>query len=570
MIKKIKLVTEKDHRKSLVLIFFLSLISTFIEMIGIGTIPLFATIIINPNKILDYFPSYYFLNDVLKMPQKDLIIYSSIAIVSIFLIKNLFIGTVNFIQLNTQRKMTKFLFSHIFGLYLNGKYEFHLLRNSADLIKNITTEAARTIQLIFNFLNLFKESLIMIFIFITLFLVDPFITGFIFINFVIFASIFFLASKAGSIKRGKEIQQAWGFTLKILNQSLGSIKILKIFNKEKFMIDLFKKQISLIQNKNFVQAFLVTLPRLFLELVAIFVIVSISIVYIFLNKPVENFLPLISLIVVAAARLIPSFNIISRALTNIKFQLPSLDLIVKEIDLFEKSQSENQNLNDVNENTNLFKNLLEIKNIKFAYPNTDKLILKNFSFKIKKGDFVGISGNSGAGKSTLIDLISGLLNPQNGEILLDNTNIKKYRHIWKNKIGYVPQDTYLLDETIKNNIAFGENINDFNQSRFKKSIELARLDSLVNSFDEKENKIVGEKGIQLSGGQRQRIGIARALYLNPEIIILDEPTSSLDKENEEKIIEDLFELNKNLNMTVLLVSHKEAIFKYCNKLIRLE
>ena len=355
-----------------------------------------------------------------------------------------------------------------------------------------------------------------------------------------------------------------------MNQSLGSIKILKIVNKEKFMIDLFKKQISLIQNKNFVQAFLVTLPRLFLELVAIFVIVSISIVYIFLNKPVENFLPLISLIVVAAARLIPSFNIISRALTNIKFQLPSLDLIVKEIDLFEKSQSENQNLNDVNENTNLFKNLLEIKNIKFAYPNTDKLILKNFSFKIKKGDFVGISGNSGAGKSTLIDLISGLLNPQNGEILLDNTNIKKYRHIWKNKIGYVPQDTYLLDETIKNNIAFGENINDFNQSRFKKSIELARLDSLVNSFDEKENKIVGEKGIQLSGGQRQRIGIARALYLNPEIIILDEPTSSLDKENEEKIIEDLFELNKNLNMTVLLVSHKEAIFKYCNKLIRLE
>ena len=123
------------------------------------------------------------------------------------------------------------------------------------------------------------------------------------------------------------------------------------------------------------------MPRLFLELVAIFVIVSISIVYIFLNKPVENFLPLISLIVVAAARLIPSFNIISRALTNIKFQLPSLDLIVKEIDLFEKSQSENQNLNDVNENTNLFKNLLEIKNIKFAYPNTDKLILKNFSLK---------------------------------------------------------------------------------------------------------------------------------------------------------------------------------------------
>ena len=570
MIKKIKFVTKKDHRSSLVLIFFLSLISTFIEMIGIGTIPLFATIIINPNKIIDYFPNYYFLNEVLRMPKTDLLIYTSIIILSIFFIKNLFIGMVNFIQLSTQRKMTKYLYSHIFSLYLYGKYEFHLLRNSADLTKNITTEAARTIQLIFNFINLFKETLIMIFIFITLFLIDPLMTGFIFINFVIFSSIFFLASKAGSKNRGKEIQHAWGLALKILNQSLGSIKILKIFNKEKFMINLFKKQISIIQDKNFVQGFLVTLPRLFLELVSIFIIISISVIYIFRDKPIENFLPLISLIVVAAARLIPSFNIISRALTNIRFQLPSLDLIVKEINLFEESQSENKNFNGVNENRNLFKILLEIKNISFAYPNTDKLIIENFSFKIKKGDFVGVSGNSGSGKSTLIDLISGLLNPQNGEILLDNINIKKYGHIWRNKIGYVPQDTYLLDESIKKNIAFGEDVNYFDEGRFKKSIKFARLNSLVNSFSEKENKIVGEKGIQLSGGQRQRIGIARAIYLNPEIIILDEPTSSLDKDNEKKIIEDLFDLNKNLNITILLVSHKESLFRHCNRLIRLK
>ncbi len=569
MIKKIKTVTTSKNRKILLLVFFLSIISTFIEMIGIGTIPIFATLVINPTKIFDYVPNYSFLNNIVNISQKDLIVYGSIVIVSIFLIKNLFIAVVNFIQLNAQREMTKYLFSHIFSLYLNGKYEFHLLRNSADLIKNITTEASRTIQLIFNFVNLFKEGLIMIFIFITLFLVDPLITGFIFINFIIFASIFFLASRSGSTNRGKEIQRAWGYTLKILNQSLGSIKILKIYNKENFMIELFKKQIKLIQDKNFVQAFLVTLPRLFLEFVAIFIIISISIIYIFLNKPIENFLPLISLIVVAALRLIPSFNIISRALTNIKFQFPSLDLIVKEINLFESYQSDNQKIDEQSENKNLFNNLLEIKNINFAYPNTDKLILENFSFKIKKGDFVGVSGNSGSGKSTLIDLVSGLLKPQNGEILLDNINLTNYRNKWRNKIGYVPQDTYLLDETIKNNIAFGENINDFDENRFRKSIELARLDSFINSLNEKENKIVGEKGIQLSGGQKQRIGIARALYLNPEIIVLDEPTSSLDKENEEKIIEDLSTLNKNLNMTILLVSHKETVFKHCNKIIRL-
>ena len=218
----------------------------------------------------------------------------------------------------------------------------------------------------------------------------------------------------------------------------------------------------------------------------------------------------------------------------------------------------------------MFKNLLEIKNIKFSYPNSKKAILENFSFKIKKGDFVGISGHSGSGKSTLIDLISGLLKPHDGEILLDNKNLSDYKYSWRNKIGYVPQETYLLDDSIKNNIAFSESLIDYSESRFKRSIKLSRLSDFINSLDEKENKIVGERGIQLSGGQKQRIGIARALYLNPELIVLDEPTSALDKENEEKIIEDLNILNKDLNMTILLVSHKETVFKHCNNIIRLD
>ena len=167
-------------------------------------------------------------------------------------------------------------------------------------------------------------------------------------------------------------------------------------------------------------------------------------------------------------------------------------------------------------------------------------------------------------------MIVGLLEPTSGEIFIDNINLKKYKKNWTRKIGYVPQETYLMDDTIRNNIAFSEDSHKFDEERFKKTIKLARLDNFINSFHEKENKVVGERGIQLSGGEKQRIGIARALYLNPEIIVLDEPTSALDKINEEKIIEDLFKLNLATKITILLISHKDSVFRHCNKIISLE
>ncbi|MDB9807961.1 ABC transporter ATP-binding protein, partial [Candidatus Pelagibacter sp.] len=286
--------------------------------------------------------------------------------------------------------------------------------------------------------------------------------------------------------------------------------------------------------------------------------------------PVENYLPLIALIVVAAARLIPSFNIISRSLSSIKFLSPSIKLISKEIGIFKNMRTFNSSSLDKNIKQNLFTDSIELKNINFSYLNSKDKILSNFNLKINKGDFLGISGHSGSGKSTLIDLMVGLLEPTSGEIFIDNINLKKYKKNWTRKIGYVPQETYLMDDTIRNNIAFSEDSYKFDEERFKKTIKLARLDNFINSFHEKENKVVGERGIQLSGGEKQRIGIARALYLNPEIIVLDEPTSALDKINEEKIIEDLFKLNLATKITILLISHKDSVFRHCNKIISLE
>ena len=569
MLDKIKNITNTSHRKSLIFLFIFLIFSTFIEMVGIGIVPLFATIIINPSQILNYFPENSYFYIIEDLSHKKMMVVGSSLMILIFLLKNISIACINYFQLNTQKNITKHILDKIFTLYLNGGYEFHLTRNSADLVKNISAEAGRSVKYIFDIVNLVKELLIMLFIFITLLFVNPLIAFFIFIVFIIFSSIFYISSRKGSTKRGKEIQNSWGQTLKILNHSLGSIKLLKIYNKEGFMTSQFNKKIDLIQNKIFIQSFLVTLPRLILEFIAVSGIVAITLTYFALELPIENFLPLIALIVVAAARLIPSFNIISRSLSGIKFLSASIELISKEINLFKSSQTTKLKALD-NNIKKIFKNLIELKNIDFAYSTSETKIFKNFNLKINKGDFIGISGHSGSGKSTLIDLIVGLLKPTNGEIFIDNVNIEKYKKNWVKKVGYVPQETYLFDDTIKNNIAFSEDLSEFNEENFKRAIQSASLEKLVNSFAEKENKMVGERGLRLSGGEKQRIGIARALYLNPEIIVLDEPTSALDKANENKIIEDLNKLNLSTEITILLISHKDSVFKYCNKIVSLD
>ena len=311
------------------------------------------------------------------------------------------------------------------------------------------------------------------------------------------------------------------------------------------------------------------MPRLFLEFIAVSTVVIISIFFIFFEHPMENFIPLIALITVSAARLIPSFNTISSSLANIKFQLPSYELICNEI----KTMKENIDTKNYHSNNNLFKNDLfkngiELKKVDYCYPNSTKKVLDGISYKINFGDYIGILGPSGAGKSTIVDLIAGLLQPVSGEILIDNKKLDSKNHNWQKQIGYVPQDIYLLDDTIKSNIAFGIKDENIDQNKLDISIKLARLDELVSSYKEKENKVIGDRGIQLSGGQKQRIGIARALYHEPKILILDEPTSSLDIENEELIMNDLYNLKGKL--IIIIVSHRYSVFKKCNKILSLK
>ena len=562
MLKKLTLITSKNDRLKLLILSFLLIFSTIIELLSIGSIPLYASLILNPSFVINYSQNYLDLSFLLDYNKNNLIIYGSIILIIIFIIKNLILTFINYYNGTINKEIKANLASRLFRKYILSDYETHLSRNTAIIIRNITTEVTRTSIYILSFVMLIKEFLILLSIFILLFTVDFRTTAIIFVVFPLVSGTYYYLIKNSSKERGKIIQILTGQNLKTLNHSLGSLKFLKILNKENFMIKIFSDRINQIEYKDFIQRFLLTLPKITLEVLTIVMFSIITISFLYSDRSLNTFIPFITLFCVSAIRIIPSLNLISISFTNIKFNSPAFLLITNELrDSLEiKNNKNQQNIQD-----EIFNKEIKLKNISYKYPNTKNNVLQKINLSIRPGDKIGILGPSGSGKSTLIDLILGLLKPNEGEITIDGKklNVKN----WDNKLGYVSQDVYLLDDTIRANVAFGENESQFNQTRFNNAVEKSQLSQFINSLEKKDLTEVGDRGVRLSGGQKQRIGIARCLYLNPKLIILDEPTSSLDEENEMKIMQDIYNLKE---YTIIIISHKNQIFRDCKKIFKVE
>ena len=280
------------------------------------------------------------------------------------------------------------------------------------------------------------------------------------------------------------------------------------------------------------------MPKLFFEVIAVISIIFFSSLLVILDKPDTAIIPAVSLMVVSGARFIPGFNAINQSLTTLKFSKPSFDVVIESLRKFEetryqisKKKEEIKFNSSKNIKVNFNKNIV-LNKINFSFKQ--KKIINEFSLEIKKGQIIGIVGFSGEGKSTLMNILTGLLQPDSGSILVDGTDINENIRMWQKKIGYISQDTYLLDDNIQENICFGFEGSDIKSDMLKKVLKEAQLESFVESLPDKEFTVIGNLGSRISGGQRQRIAIARALYTNPELLILDEATSSLDTTNEKK------------------------------------
>ena len=358
------------------------------------------------------------------------------------------------------------------------------------------------------------------------------------------------------------VQEKRADILQKINEASGSIKDIKVMGIENFVNSEFKSDVTEIESNTLYDQVLSKLPRIIIEFFAIFIIFIVSAISFKLNFEIEFLISTLTLIGVSTIRLMPAFNAVTSCSTKIRYLYPSLEIIVEKFKTLDVSI--NNTTKDTSKNIipNDFENL-KLNDVNFFYEKRKK-ILDKFSLEIKKGDKIIISGKSGSGKSTLLDLILGLLDPNSGEVTINN---KKYDSN-NNYFSYVPQNIYLVDNTIKKNITLGVDEKNIDKSFLKKIISICELDEFIEKLPSGIDTIVGEKGSLVSGGQKQRIAIARALYSNREILIIDEGTNALDDETEKKIIFNI--LNLLTDKTLIFTTHKNNIKKYFDKAIEIE
>ncbi len=559
-----KLVGKKNTNK-LYLLFLILIVSSFMEMLSIGTIPILALAIVDTEQFVGFFPNNMNIDFLFNLEKGYLISYLSIFIGVVFLIKNFFLALFVYFQNNLTKSIKIHISNTLIKKYLSQNYLFFVNKGTSLITRSILIDSGNTTIFILNHINLLKEIIISIGIFLLLIFVDPLLSIIILgsLSLVIFTYIFY--TKNLIYKRGYEINLLQNRVINSLNQIVGSIKDIKLFSSEKYFTNYFGNFLKSSETRVAKNNFLSSLPRNLLELFVVFLILGILISYSFLEVQISELIPFVSLFVVSALRLMPGFNNISSSILAIKKITPNFDYVLNEYKLVEKKDEgvfDNSKIKNIDFNKNI-----TFKNVMFKYPQAENYVIKGLNLEIKAGEKLGIIGKSGSGKTTLINLISGLLKPTNGKIYIDDKDSEDIHSGWKNLIGYVHQDTFILNDTIKNNVAFGKSDNNDSHKKILDALKKAQIDNFVNSLEKGIDTEMKDNGKNLSGGQKQRLGIARALYNNPKLIILDEATNSLDIETENSFIDEIF--CNSEEKTIIFISHKHRSLIKCDRIFDL-
>ena len=559
--EKYRTLISNTGTEKIYFLFFSSIIVVFFEMLGIGSVPIFAYIIIDPDLFLKTLSEKFNISINLEIEKKKLIIMSGIIFFIIFFLKNLAIVLLKYLELKIVKNFRLTCTKNIFNYFLEMPFSYHLNTNPAVTIRIINSDVHHAFSFLLSKMRLIREYVLLLFIVLGLILIDPVTYSLSFLFFALVAILFYFFYKKVITKRATLYQEKSAENLQILNQSFYSIKEIKIFNKINFFNKIFYKNTKILEEIGLFTTFIATIPRHIYELMAVLMILFFTLTLVIMDRSQSSIIPIVSLLVASGGRFIPAFNMISSSMSSIRFAQPMFDKVILNLNSLNNLNA-NKKLKEINKRKKeiTFNNKIQINNLSFDYGK--KKILENCSFDIKKGNVIGIIGESGEGKSTLINLIVGLLKPSSGKISADELNIDENLINWQKKIGYISQDVFLMDDTIKSNICFGLEEEKIDNKNFNKALEQAQIAKFVNSLSEKEYTKIGNLGSRISGGQKQRIAIARALYLNPEILVLDEATSSLDVENENKILSEINQIKAN--KTIIIISHRKNTLTSCD------
>jgi len=557
-------VISRRRKYQLIILSLLTFLSSFLEVFSIGAIFPFVSVFLDPLIILNneyvkpilvyleiskpveiYFPVTFgfFILTTISYSLKSLLVY----------LRSKLSRIINF-EVSTL----------IYWKIINESYQFHTNQNSGDSLAGINFSFTIAGSFLIPILKAINSTLILFFAFIGILILNPLIgvsiLGFLFVFYFTIGIMTNKILKSISFTQNENYSKIF----KLVKESLGAIKMIILNKSQSFYLKNYNRIIRDYLMTISKAEYISQLPKLFFE----YIIIILIIVLTFTFKEKENItviFPLFITFVLAFQKLLPEANILYDSITRLKTKKAIIERVISYLKINQKSPFKQEDkIPPIN-----FKNKIQLKNLNFNYEKDNKLILSDINLSINKGQCLGIVGKTGSGKSTLIDIISGLISPTSGQILVDNVILEpKNIEGWKQKISLVSQNIFLFDSTIEENIAFNPMEKNINYEKLHEVCKIVQLNDFIENQQKGFQSIVGENGVRISGGQIQRIGIARALYNSSEILILDEATSALDEQTESIVMKNIIEYSNNL--TLIIIAHRLTTLKYCNKIVKVE
>lgn len=570
--RKLMILLDQKQKRKMVLLVFLMLIGAVLETLGISMILPVANVVLEENAVEKH--AYLrVICDIFQIEStRELMILVMTALIIIFALKNLFL----FFQ---QKIQLKFVYTNQFATsrrmminFMERPYEYYLNADTSVIQRSITSDVNNMYGLILSLLQLISEGIVFVFLLAVCLISDVWMSIMVGVLLVVVLLIIKGILKPIMKKAGEENQDYYSGLYKWIDQSVMGIKEIKIANKENYFINEYAKcgagYVNAVQRYNLYNA----TPRLLIETVAIAGMILYMMVRLLNGAEAADIMPQLTLLAVAAMRLIPCANRINNHLTAISYFEPFFmgvsDNLQEEIRDESINYDEEAYQKKIDVEKMDIREKIELKDITYKYPNTDVLIFNHADMEIPVGKSVGIVGTSGSGKTTVVDIMLGLLRLESGEILADGVEIREHYASWLKNIGYIPQTIFMIDSTIRKNVAFGYADEDIDDEKVWRALKEAQLDEFVRGLPEGLDTSIGERGIRISGGQRQRIGIARALFEDPEVLVLDEATSALDNETEAAIMDSINRLHGK--KTLVIIAHRLQTIEKCDMVYRIE
>lgn len=572
---KIKCALEVFDRKqkiNLVYVTIIIFLQSFAELLGVSVILPFINAVVAPETLLEE-PMIRKAYDLLGMEStSELVMYLAVLIIVVYVLKNLFLIYVYELQYKFSYYGKKQMQNELMRYYIGKDYTFFLNVNSSELIRNINTDPEMFYTAVQNSLQLLSELCVSIIIVVYLLFTDVTIT----LGVAVSVGIMFLIMVKGLRKIlarfGDERRIYSANMLKCMQQAFGGIKEIKIANRESYFENDFEKQNEIYTHVIKQNAFLSSVPKPVMEALCISGLMAVIAFKVGTGTTnTAQFIGVLGVFAAAAFKLLPSVNKISSYFAAIVHNAVVIEKVRDEYREMREDKLLGTNDTAMTEKIEgkviSLEKEIAVEHLEFSYPNTDEPVIKDANVVIPKNCSAAFIGPSGAGKTTFVDLILGILTPQKGKICVDGEDIHGALKSWHEKIGYIPQTIYMLDDTIRNNIAFGD-AGEIDDERVWEALRQAQLEDFIKSLDKGLDTVIGEAGVRLSGGQRQRIGIARALYRRPEVLVLDEATSALDNETEAAVMEAIDNLQGK--MTMFIIAHRLSTIQNCDIVYKVE